>query len=334
MTIKIDGNFVCIGGFCFCETPVGIRFNGEAQSNQFINCKLSQAQGRVTGYVSGGNNPSCTPVRLASIERFPFSSDTNSTAVGNLSTGHGRASGSSSDISGYTAGGENASAKIDVIDKFPFASDTNGTDIAEVGNCVEQATGHTGPTSGFHTAGRYATGEIRSYLYASDTPGVDHGTVPDVRIMAGVSSTTCGYIAGGTIPTSPGTTDAIRKFNFASISPSTDVGELTVAKNDAAGNQSLVNGYVSGGGGRTDLIEKFPFAADSPSTDVAELFNNRDNMSTQSGADFGYQTAGNPDPPSPTGSTTISKFPFANDTPSTDVGEIIISRCTAVGQQV
>ena len=52
----------------------------------------------------------------------------------------------------------------------------------------------------------------------------------------GQSSTTHGYASGGLIP-SPALTDTIQKFPFATDNVITDVGNLTVARRNLAGQQ-------------------------------------------------------------------------------------------------
>ena len=98
MAIKIDGNFVCIGGFCFCETPTGLEFSGEAQSSVFCDLRLSPVQGLVSGYASGGK---CSPpVSTDLVDKFPFTSDTPATDTLELSQTRCGLVGQSSSICG------------------------------------------------------------------------------------------------------------------------------------------------------------------------------------------------------------------------------------------
>ena len=100
------------------------------------------------GYASGGQSaPIGSPVpsatQTSTIEKFPFSSDANATEVGNLSTTKQAAVGQSSNISGYTSGGDNPSpGLLNTIDKFPFASDGTASDVGDL-----------------LAAGRYAAGQ-------------------------------------------------------------------------------------------------------------------------------------------------------------------------------
>jgi hypothetical protein len=72
----------------------------------------------------------------------------------------------------------------------------------------------------------------------------------------------------------PTSRNIIDKFPFATNANATDVGDLTVARYDSAGQSSTASGYTSGGyltpGGR-NIIDKFPFASDANATDVGDL---------------------------------------------------------------
>ena len=91
-------------------------------------------QGSVAGYTSGGvRTPFPSYGAQTTIDKFPFSSDSNATDVGEITQVRQRTSGSSSSTHGYTAGGMTPSPTgYDTIDKFPFSSDTNATDVGEL----------------------------------------------------------------------------------------------------------------------------------------------------------------------------------------------------------
>lgn len=84
------------------------------------------------GYTTGGFSP-VTPPRVDTIQKFPFSSDTSTTDVGELAQALSYAAGNSSKIDGYTTGGTSTgSIYLDTIQKFPFSSDSSATDLAEL----------------------------------------------------------------------------------------------------------------------------------------------------------------------------------------------------------
>ena len=87
------------------------------------------------GYHAGGyKNPPSSPYPISTrndIQKWPFSSDTNATDVGDLTydAAH-RSIGGSSPSNGYSLGNADNS---NVIEKYSFSSDGNATDIANFG---------------------------------------------------------------------------------------------------------------------------------------------------------------------------------------------------------
>ena len=80
-----------------------------------------------------------------------------------------------------------------------------------------------------------------------------------------------GYTSGGD---TGAVSDVIDKFSFSSDGNATDVGDLTVARNNTpAGQSSSTYGYASGGntGAVSDVIDKFSFSSDGNATDVGDL---------------------------------------------------------------
>ena len=87
-------------------------------------------QGSNYGYTSGGSPDEATGENT--IDKFPFTSDSNATDVGDLTQAKFGVSGQSSSASGYTSSGYDGSALTDVIEKFPFSSDGNATDVGDL----------------------------------------------------------------------------------------------------------------------------------------------------------------------------------------------------------
>jgi hypothetical protein len=84
----------------------------------------------VSGYTTSGFRGPPENVRVNTIEKFPFSTDTNATDIGDLTRLVAFSTGQSSTVSGYTSGGEPPLQNN--IDKFPFATDTNATDVGDL----------------------------------------------------------------------------------------------------------------------------------------------------------------------------------------------------------
>jgi hypothetical protein len=317
-------------------------------------------QGTVAGYVSAGFNPG--PAQsLNSIEKYPFASDANSTDVADLSVSRYIASGQSSEVNGYVAGGYGPTFS-NVIDKFPFASNRNATDVADLAVARYGLASQSSLTNGYASGGYSATPPVPSryrttidkFSFATDSNSFNIGDLFQLRRYAsGQSSDVSGYTSGGQRNPQPSPAiptflvNTIDKFPFAldGFVVATDVGDLTHLGMKTAGQSSDVNGYVSGGYGRNppgfpaplspmttkNFINKFPFATDSNATDIADLTVSRLAASGQSSNVSGYTSGGY----ASSGNTfnVIDKFPFATNANATDVGDLTIVMNNTVGQQ-
>ena len=290
-------------------------------------------QGSYAGYVSGGvNNQSV-------IDKFPFATDTNITAVGNLSVSRGLAAGQSSTVSGYSTGGS-PGAYGNVIDKFPFAADGDATDVGNLTTLKFAPAGHSSTASGYTSGGVYTTdiNIIDKFPFSTDANATDVGDLTVARgYVAGQSSTASGYTSGGRrISPSLVYQNVIDKFPFATDANATDVGDLSVTRTDPAGQSSTVSGYSSGGSGPVyyNTIDKFPFATDANATDVGDLTESRAGPTPNQSTVSGYSSGGLNPSPSPAYESTIDKFPFATDANATDVGDLTIARSIGAGQQI
>ena len=297
----------------------------------------SHAQGSLSGYTSGGSRTPASPAFDTRVDKFPFSSDTSATEVGNLTAGRRELSGQSSTTHGYSSGGSAPDGYKDFIDKFPFSSDTNATDVGDLTLGRAQGAGQSSTTHGYFSGGRDSlnTNTIDKFPFSSDDNATDVGDLTAlVKMNGGQSSSTHGYSSGGrarSAPSSPQiTTDTIEKFPFSSDTDATDVGELTLANYFVAGQSSSTHGYSSGGytNGYTNIIDKFSFATDANATDVGDLTASKYGGAGQSSTEFGYMSGGY------FTNDTIEKFSFTSDGNATDVGELTVARAYVAGQQV
>jgi hypothetical protein len=360
MAIKIN-SFQGISAMSANGTNRFRRTNPYMSQNPLWNFPVPLAhtfQGTVAGYVSAGFNPG--PGALNSIEKYPFASDANSTDVADLSVSRYIASGQSSEVNGYVAGGYGPTFS-NVIDKFPFASNRNATDVADLAVARYGLASQSSLTNGYASGGYSATPPVPSryrttidkFSFATDSNSFNIGDLFQLRRYAsGQSSDVSGYTSGGqrnpqaspSIPTF--LVNTIDKFPFAldGFVVATDVGDLTHLPYRTAGQSSTVSGYVSGGYGRNppgspaplspmttkNFINKFPFATDSNATDIADLTVSRLAASGQSSNVSGYTSGGY------AASNTfnvIDKFPFATNANATDVGDLTIVMINTVGQQ-
>ena len=234
------------------------------------------AQSTTFGYILGGFDPTYRQ----QMEKFPFASATTTTDVGQFTSPITRATGFSTTVNGYQAGGNStvSGPASTVVYKFPFASDVNATNIASTANRGYGDTGTQSLTHGYKAGSPYTleANIIGKHSFSSDADGTDAGELAlNVLFATGASSTTHGYLVGGYPPITDG--DAIQKFPFASDVGSTDIAEFTSHSPDgvygAGGGQSSTHGYVVGGthGSPPNLstkVSKFPFSSDAPSTEV------------------------------------------------------------------
>ena len=154
-------------------------------------------QGSVSGYTSGGRDPTKN-----SIEKFSFTSDANATDVGDLTQGRYGPAGQSSTISGYTSGGS-IPANSNVIDKFPFATDGNATDVGDLSQARSRGlAGQSSAASGYSSGGFGGDTTIDKFPFASDANATDVGNLTRSQTgQSGQSSVESGYTSGGGIKT-------------------------------------------------------------------------------------------------------------------------------------
>lgn len=127
----------------------------------------------VYGYTSGGAD------FFDTIDKFPFSSDTNATDVGELTIGgfKGGGTGQSSETYGYNTDNRNPSISptSDVIEKFSFSSDANATDVGELSRATAYSIGTSSTNSGYASGGDGAQTTIEKFPFASDTSATNIG---------------------------------------------------------------------------------------------------------------------------------------------------------------
>ena len=204
---------------------------------------LTQARKSLTGQMStasGYSSGGWVPSYVNTIDKFPFAADANATDVGDLPGDLGFGiGGTSSTVSGYTAGGF---PSVNRIEKFPFATDANATDVGD----LTQGRFGNGGNSENSTENGYASGgaigpptsyanTIDKFPFAADANATDVGDLTQAKKVAvSQSSTVSGYASGGIAPPNVNT---IEKFPFATDANATDVGDLTQARSTAAGQQ-------------------------------------------------------------------------------------------------
>ena len=286
-------------------------------------------QGEIAGYNTNGNNPA-----TALIQKYSFTSDANSTNIGNRTVAVYGSIGTSSSTHGYTAGGTApAPGTLDTVDKFSFTSDSNAVDAFELTSARIYGTGHASTSNGYITGpGGNPAVSIDKFPFSADAPSTGMGVLspssPFYPNRAGVSSATDGYSVHALV---------MDKFPFSSDTDSTNIGTMgapTTRTHGTAGQNSDTHGYASGfltpPATYNNYISKFPFASDTNAiSNVAALKQSRSRASGTSSTTSGYTAGGF----TPGASNRIDKFPFASDSPASTVGNLGLATQYAAGTQ-
>ena len=247
------------------------------------------------------------------------------------------------EVAGYTLGGEDTNPYhtpnySTVIDKFPFTSDASATDVGDLTQPVSRHSSASSSSHGYRHGGEAGptpvsySNVIDKFPFAANTNASDVGDMTAaVMNTAGVYSSTHGYIAGGRFPN----TDDIQKYSFASDGNGVFIGELTGAKNQHAGSPSSSDGYTIGGyhgpSNYNPPVDKISFSSDTDSTSIGNLGSSHGNQFYNAQAHSSetqlYAVGG-----LPSGSSSITRFPFSSTSPATDVGELTNSTAGGASQ--
>lgn len=203
----------------------------------------------VSGYSSSGRSAPTTAVNT--IQKFPFATDTNATDIGDTSQTRFSYASASSPAFGYSFGGYSPGAfptTWQTIDKFPFSVDTNASDVGDLTGSQRTSSGGLGSFTDAYVIGGEASPPgakltfIQKFPFASNLNSVATGanlTAAGQQVPTSASPTH-GYCGGGDRPgVSPVGANTIDKFNFATASNATDVGDL--AQSVRAGNAGAIS---------------------------------------------------------------------------------------------
>ena len=332
--LPIDSAFV---GILF-PTSTGVLYSLDSANGSWqvvVGTPASDAsnsfQGSNYGYNSGGQilGPG---VYQNTIQKYSFTSDGNSTDIGDLTQITHTGAGQSSSTYGHASGGW-APGYTNVINKFPFSEDTNASDAGDLTVARSQVAGSSSSTYGYTTGGY--TGPpgyvniIDKYSFTTYSNATDVGDLDYNKYQhAGVTYTNIsGYTVAGQLDMT-----SILKFSMVSDGNSSDVGTVSNGNRiGGGGTSSDTHGYLHGGNAPSDFpaysnyIEKFPFASDGVTTDVGNMSSlNNNARGGSSSTDYGY-IAGFRDPSGSAAiGNAIEKYSFASDGNSTDVGDLAV----------
>jgi hypothetical protein len=146
-----------------------------------------------SGYSSGGTGAPPTLTIVNTIDKFPFATNANASDVGDLTQVKTGATGTSSAVRGYTAGGSSSVPTIvNTIDRFPFAADANATDVGDLTIVTLSPAGQQSTASGYVSGGILTqtpsftyTNVINKFPLAADGNASDVG---DLTVARGYSA--------------------------------------------------------------------------------------------------------------------------------------------------
>lgn len=234
------------------------------------------------GYVSGGGTySSFSGTTVCSlVDRFPFSTSSSASCVGNLCIARSYVASHSSSTNGYTSGGfappgPYALTIRDTLQRFTFASTVSCCNIGTLTVKRLGLTGMSSSTNGYSSAGNNGSNLalIDKFPFSTDINAICIGSLSCARnYVAGQSSSTHGYVSGGETPTF---SSVIEKFPFASETCVTNGGSLLQTRSKSGGVSSINSGYTIAGVNSpstySNLIDRFPFSTDLTATAVSDL---------------------------------------------------------------
>jgi len=258
------------------------------------------------------------------IDRFPFTSDSNATDVGDVVLARQSGGGSSSATYGFWAGGWSPSTYTDDIFKFAFGSSSDASRIGDlVGGSLGGNGGFSSITHGYSVGGE--NNRIEKYSHSTDGNSTDVGDLlSNATYIAGYSDINggYGYGSGGNNPDQ----NHIQRVSYSSDGNSTDVGDMPGNRSYEAGCSSLTYGYALGGGNPwvNNYIERFQFAASSNGSDVGDLASAQAVGGGTSSTTHAYHSGGTTGGGSST--NIIQKLQMASSGNATDIADLTVAR--------
>lgn len=192
------------------------------------------------GYAGGGAIYNMVGIP---IERFPFTNETETSAVGGLTYNRLSAADGASLSNGYTVSGFidfPVSTSTTIIERFQFAAETEGVVVGDAYIGRQLFSVLSSPTHLYSAGGVSITPVVR-YKLIDKMPFTAEGTATLVGDLtsnngstAATTSASNGYVLGGAIGNNPPApvlrTDAIDKFPFATDANAVNIADLTAEK--------------------------------------------------------------------------------------------------------
>ena len=299
------------------------------------------------GYIGGGRVFPPTTIRVSTIDRLDFISDTISTPSSTLPSARSAAVGVSGGIStrrvggatdGYFAGGRTATYES-TIDRLEFATETvgNRSTFAQLPAAKAYITSTYNSNYGYFAGGQPGPGTtalctIDRLDFSNETIAGAHTSVPVLQMGgAGVQNSNYGYFGGGNTPPGGGFNSDIERLDFSTESTSLPGNHLTKNRYLPGAVQSSSHGYFGGGGSQPSpaiyecTIDRFDFTTET-ATDLGDSLDNGIlGVFAVKTNNYGY-FAGGTRVPAPDSICVINRLDFTTETVSTTSGQLSQNR--------
>ena len=274
-----DGNATKVGDLA--NIVSGRNTSGEADSGSANGA--SACSGTHGYHIGGWDSPGASDI----MGKWAFATDSDGVDIGDMHDARSNCSGFSDGNTGYVAGGDSPppytpAQLTDMIQSLAFSSDAVADTTQNLSTVRCRAAACQTTTYGYHLGGAEtltatAVNTIERFQFATTNHAVDVG---DLTIGArreaksGTSSTTHGYVCGGTTAVAATKLNSIEKVQMVATANSTDVADILAHKPALSGQSSTTHGYYAGyitSSAGSDEIAKYSHTSDANATDVGNL---------------------------------------------------------------
>lgn len=269
-----------------------------------------------TGYAEGGIG---AVAPTTTIEAFAFATETDSVIGQTMVVARQQAAGCCSTTKGYAIGGYNGTLSQTAIEALTFVTQSAAALSAVLTTATREfgqeglGSSTKGYTAGGSTTAASATAiaTINTLTYSVESAAVAAGTLGTARnLPCGVSSSTKGYVMGGTNAAGSNTA-IIDAITWSNDSDAVLAATLDTARNGSCGVNSATKGYAMGGIPATTVIEDINFSNDTSAAISATLSATLSYGAGVNNATYGYELGAYN---GTTYVTTINRFVFSGET--------------------
>lgn len=252
---------------------------------------------------------------MSRIERFQPGTKVSDWASGSIVANPGY----SDPTSGYFGGGHDGS-NLSRVDKFAFSDDSRSTLSTGMSVARYNMGSMASAVAGYFAAGQGGTDVVDKFAFSNDSRTTLSTGVSDSGMveLAGMASSTAGYLGGGT--GNGGYLSHVDKFAFSNDGRTTLGTGLSVARRGHGGFASSTAGYFAGGFSVPSgayyhtTVDKFAFSNDARSTLGTGLSAGRAWLAGMNSSSAGYISGGEE---ASANVSTVDKFAFSDDSRTT-----------------